>query len=130
MMMALVGFSIFLIWVMTLPSSIVLVYLLAERSTSWMHGTESSFATSLSTNTLLLWSIVLLPLNLLCLSTSVLSIIATEHGVTTRFLGGIRTKISNFIAPKSSEPSTSQIDKPRTQTNSRILTFGENRKQD
>lgn len=129
-MMALVGFSIFLIWVTTLPLSMLLVYLLAERAASWMHGIESSFATSLPTNTLLLWSIVFLPINLLSLSTSVLSIIATEHGAITRFLGGIRIRTCNFIARKSSEPNTSQIDKPQTKTNSRILIFGENRKQD
>lgn len=130
MMTALVGFSIFLIWVTTLPLSMLLVYLLADRSIHWMHGTISSFATSLPTDTLLLWSIVFLPINLLSLSMFVLSIIATEHGATTRFLAGIRTKISSFIARKSSEPSTSQTDKPQTQTNSQILIFGKNRKQD
>ena len=128
MMTTLVGFSIFLIWVTTLPLSMLLVYLLADRSTHWMHGTVSSFATSLPTDTLLLWSIVFLPINLLSLSIFVLSIIATEHGATTKFLAGIRKKISNFIARNNSEPNTSQIDKPRTQKNSSILSFTKTRK--
>jgi hypothetical protein len=108
----------------------LLVYLLAERSTHWMHGTVSSFAISLPTDTLLLWSIVVLPINLLSLSIFVLSIIVTEHGATTKFLGGIRTKISNFIVPKNSEPSTNQTDKPPTQKNSSILIFTKTQKKD
>ena len=58
-----VGLTMFLIWVATLPLLTVLVSLLVLQSLSWINVIGSLYATLLPTNTLLLWSIVLLPIH-------------------------------------------------------------------
>ena len=61
---------------------------------------ETYQATLFPTSTLLLWSIVLLPINLLCLFTSVLSITATEHGVITKLVRRYTDKELRFYCPR------------------------------
>lgn len=71
--MALIGYSMFLIWVTTVPLFLILVYLLADRFIHWFNGTISSFAMSLATDSLLLWSFVVIPINLFSLGTVIVS---------------------------------------------------------
>ena len=109
-----VGWTMFLIWVATLPLLIVLVSLLGIQSLNWIGGIGSSYATSLPTSTLLLWSIVLLPINLLCLYSFVLNIIVTERGVITKLVDDTQTKNFGFIVHENSEHNINQTDKPQT----------------
>ena len=117
MMTKSVGWTMFLIWVLTLPSLIVLGYLLAIKEMSWINEIVSLYAISLPTSTLVLWSIVLLPLNLLSLFISVASIIVTELGHTTKSREDIQTKSSSFIVHENLEHNTNQTDKHPTQKN-------------
>lgn len=109
-----VGLTTFLIWVATLPLLIVLGYLLAIKKLSWISEIVNLYVISLPTSTLVLWSIVLLPINLLCLFTFVLSTIATEHGLTTKSPEDTQTKTFNFIVHENLEHNTNQTDKPQT----------------
>jgi len=110
-----VGLTTFLIWVLTLPSLIVLGYLLVLKEMHWINEIVSLYVSSLPTSTLALWSIVLLPINLLCLFTFVLSIIVTERGRTTKSHEDTQKKTFNFIVHENLEHNTNQIDKPPTQ---------------
>ena len=66
------------------------------------------------TSTLLLWSIVLLPINLLCLYSFVLNITVTERGVITKLVDDTQTKNFGFIVHENLEHNTNQTDKPQT----------------
>lgn len=110
-----VGLTTFLIWVLTLPSLIVLGYLLAIKEMHWINEIASLYVISLPTSTLALWSIVLLPINLLCLFTFVLSIIVTERGRTMKSREDTQKKTFSFTVHENLEHSTNQTDKPPTQ---------------
>ncbi len=111
MMMMLVAWTMLITWAVTLPSSIVLGLALVCKSLVWMGGTNDLLITLSSISTPALSSIMLLLLNLLCLCMFVLSIIDTERGAITKFLGGILTKTCNFMPRTNSGPSTKAIDK-------------------
>ena len=115
MMTGLVVWTTLVIWAVTLPSSILLALALVSKSLSWITGTENLLSTLLDTGTLLHWSIVLLPLNLLCLYLFVRNTTDTEHGRIMKFLVGIPTRVYNSIFQKNLEPSTNPTDKPPTQ---------------
>ena len=109
-----VGWTMFLIWVATLPLLTVLVSLLGTQNLNWTNEIGSLYVTLLPTNTLLLWSIALLLINLLCLYSFVLSITVTERGVITKLVEDTQTKNFGFIVHENLEHNTNQTDKPQT----------------
>jgi hypothetical protein len=90
---------------------------LVSISLSWMGVIENSSIILSDTATLLLWSIIVLPLNLLSLFMCVLSIIVIEHGPIMKFLEDTQIKISDFMNPIDFELNTNQTDKPQTPKN-------------
>ena len=111
------GWTMFLIWVATLPLLIVLVSLLVLQSLNWTSEIGSLYTTLLPTSTLLLWSIALLVINLLSLYSFVLSTTVTERGVITKLVDDTQTKNFGFIVHENLEHNTNQTDKPPTQKN-------------
>jgi hypothetical protein len=85
------------------------------KNSNWTNEIGNSYGTLLPTSTLALWSIALLLINLLCLFTSVLSIIVIEHGVIMKFQEDTLKKTSGFIVHTNLEPNINPIDRPPTQ---------------
>ena len=109
-----VGWTMFLIWVATLPLLIALVFLLVQQNLNWTSEIGNLSATLFPTSTLLLWSIALLLINLLSLYSFVLNITVTERGVITKLVDDTQTKNFGFIVHENSEHNTNQTDKPQT----------------
>ena len=110
-MMRLAVLITFLIWAVTLQLSILPVSALVWKKMNWTTEIVNLSNTSLTTDTLLLWSIAPLLLNLLSLYLFARSIIVIERGRTMKSQEDTQTRISNFIYQTNLELNTNQTAK-------------------